>query len=328
MVIGGKRQTERAPQQDLPSRRLQQIGSADCFGDSHCSIVDDHCELIGGNIVAPPHDEITELCSGNEALASKMRVIEGDCFTVRHAKAPIHTRGRLISRPIGTGAAGARIKRLVIRIVVRSGRCLRDIPARTRTRIDQAAIPQLAPSLHIEIAAFALRIWPVRSSHIGTFAPFDPEPMQVVEHGFGELGATTLLVEVFVSQNQCAAMLRGPPRGDPERSSMPNMQQPSRGRRKPSPISDIVFTHEPIYPATFPNTHRSAGQIASCVFLVGFVLPQSTGIGMRFWVFLLREDASDHIRRGCLRSLCSIIDSHDRDNPTGIHETCGCRCGQ
>jgi len=47
-------QTKGAINENLSSRRPEQICTAHDFDDSHCRIVDDNSELIGRNVVATP----------------------------------------------------------------------------------------------------------------------------------------------------------------------------------------------------------------------------------------------------------------------------------
>src|SRR5437867_11950240 len=80
---GGRGKAERAIEQKLPRGGCEQIGAADDFRDSHGGIVHHNRELIGGNIVVPPNDEIAEISSGNEVLLALATIHETNDLAVR-----------------------------------------------------------------------------------------------------------------------------------------------------------------------------------------------------------------------------------------------------
>jgi hypothetical protein len=43
---------------------FQQVGAADHFRDLHGGVIDDYGELIGGDVVAAPDDEVSEIAAG------------------------------------------------------------------------------------------------------------------------------------------------------------------------------------------------------------------------------------------------------------------------
>src|SRR5436305_11521271 len=86
---------------------------------------------------------------------------------------------------------------------------LLQIFARTGTWIDQSAVAQLAPSVQIKAAAFALRVRPkTASTHaalkIKAFVPIQTQPAQVFIHGADELRLASLIVEVFIAEDEFA----------------------------------------------------------------------------------------------------------------------------
>ena len=76
MVIRRLGESECTLEQQLASSRTQEIGSTNYFRYPHCSIVDDNCQLIGGNIVAAPDDEVAKITSGHELLHSEVVISE------------------------------------------------------------------------------------------------------------------------------------------------------------------------------------------------------------------------------------------------------------
>lgn len=122
-------------QQYLTGCRFQQIGAADNLCYSHHRVVDYDRKLISGNIVAPPYQEVAEITPCNVALLAEIQIAKRDLLAIRCAEPPIDTRWLLIFSTT-LAAAGSRIHRLVVGVRVIRGACgLRQVPARTGTRI-------------------------------------------------------------------------------------------------------------------------------------------------------------------------------------------------
>ena len=81
--------SKRAVKKNLPRRGDQQVGSANHLRDSHHRIIRDYGELIGGNIIVTPDDEVAEILSGRELLRAEVAIVEADDFAVRNLEAPI-----------------------------------------------------------------------------------------------------------------------------------------------------------------------------------------------------------------------------------------------
>jgi hypothetical protein len=45
-------------QKNLPRRALEEVGAAYDFGDAHGGVVNDDCELVGGEVIAAPDKEV------------------------------------------------------------------------------------------------------------------------------------------------------------------------------------------------------------------------------------------------------------------------------
>src|SRR5262249_20327237 len=160
-----------AKQKNLARRAFQEVGAAHDFGDAHGSVVNNHCELVRGDVIAAPDKEVGEVMAGGELLPAAIAIREGDGFTIRNLKAPAHTRGRVpIPGVADPAAAGAGIAKLIITLVRSFERAL-QIFARTGARIDEAAVAQFAPRVEIEIAPLALCVRTKSSAGIGPFLP-------------------------------------------------------------------------------------------------------------------------------------------------------------
>src|SRR5262249_35088223 len=103
-------------------------------------------------------------------------------------------------------SARSRVNRLVIIFRVRRASGGLDVFARTRARINEAAGDQFIQRGSIEFVAFTLVVgceWP---AGVRALLPLEAEPFQVLDHPADELRFATGAVEVFVPQNQSAAM--------------------------------------------------------------------------------------------------------------------------
>ncbi len=211
MIVTRRRNAERLREQELARGGAQQVASAHHLGDAHRIVVGDDGELIGGNVITPPDDEVAEIIARCEVLLAEMQIAEGDGAALRHAEAPV-----VAARIVGGGsdatiAASAWIVRFVIggsgrvRCLMRGLRGLRQIFARARAGVNSAGIAQLLPRLQINIAALALGIRRVRAADIRAFPPLDAEPAQVFEVRVYEFAARALRVEIFVAQEERAA---------------------------------------------------------------------------------------------------------------------------
>src|SRR5271156_4353723 len=83
------RQVERSAYEDLAGGGFQQICTADDLGYLHGSVVDGDRELIGGNSVFAPDQEVSEVFSGDETLGAELTVVKLDRLAVGNSKAPV-----------------------------------------------------------------------------------------------------------------------------------------------------------------------------------------------------------------------------------------------
>jgi len=70
MKIVWRRVGEGANQQELAGGGFEEVGAADYFGDVHGLVVDHDCELVGGDVVAAPDEEVSEVVAGGVALGA------------------------------------------------------------------------------------------------------------------------------------------------------------------------------------------------------------------------------------------------------------------
>jgi len=128
-----RRAAERALQVDLARRRREQVGAAHDVGDLLRGVVDDDGELVGGQPVGSPHDEVADLAREVLPLRSLQPVDERDDGVAdAHADRALRARGAVGGNAV---AAGARIDALT------GGRDRRglELPPRARARVGEAA---------------------------------------------------------------------------------------------------------------------------------------------------------------------------------------------
>ncbi len=111
-------QSERPIKQKLPRRRKQQIFAPHHLGNFHGRIVHHTGQLIGRNVIVPPHDKIPEIFSGNERFLAKILISKCHRFAIGRTEAP----GKFCAFDLSVAPAGSGINRLfVIRRVRRLG---------------------------------------------------------------------------------------------------------------------------------------------------------------------------------------------------------------
>src|SRR5689334_23610488 len=115
MIELGRRLPQGTVKQHLAGGGFQQVSAANHLGDPHGGIIADYGQLVGGQIVGAPDDEIAEILSGNECLAAVVAVYELHRFTVRNPEAPTYRSAGGPRRRPGrrAGATGSRVQGLV-----------------------------------------------------------------------------------------------------------------------------------------------------------------------------------------------------------------------
>jgi hypothetical protein len=63
VVIFGGRVFESFKEQELPERAAEKVSAAHDLGDAHECVVNNTCELVAGEVVFSPHQDVTEFLS-------------------------------------------------------------------------------------------------------------------------------------------------------------------------------------------------------------------------------------------------------------------------
>ena len=105
VIKRGRREAEGAVEEELTEGGLEEVFAADYFGDGHGCVVDDDSELIGGDVVFAPDDEIAEVAAGDGAQVPCPSVRKMDLLAVVDAEAPVYARGVLDGARLGNTMA-------------------------------------------------------------------------------------------------------------------------------------------------------------------------------------------------------------------------------
>jgi len=87
--VAGCREVEGALEEDLARGGLEKIGATDYFGDLGVGVVDDAGQLVAGEIVPAPDEEVAEVFAGGEGLRAEVDVGDGDGFAAGYAEAVV-----------------------------------------------------------------------------------------------------------------------------------------------------------------------------------------------------------------------------------------------
>ena len=238
MIESWRRPLQCAIKKQLPSGGFQKISSANDFCDPHRGVVDHHCQLVCGNVVAPPDHEVAKIASSDKMLGTEMKVGKPDLLAVGDTKSPVHSGGLGKFLAISPAAASTGIDRLVIGVIGRTRR-LGQILTRTGARIDKAGIAQFLPCSYVVFPPLALAIRRVRSAAIPAFLPMNAQPKQVFDHGRNKFRPRSLRIKIFVAQDQDSVTLSRSLRCDQEGPCMAEMKQ-SGGRRCKTPAINFL----------------------------------------------------------------------------------------
>src|SRR5690606_13022671 len=94
---------ECAEEKELAESGFDEVGTANDFGDLHRGVVDGAGELVTGDVVFAPDEEVAEVAAGGGVLFPEAGVGERNRFTVGHAKAPVDGDGFAERRERGVG---------------------------------------------------------------------------------------------------------------------------------------------------------------------------------------------------------------------------------
>jgi hypothetical protein len=183
----GRSEAERAVEQQLPRGGTKQISTTDNLADPHGMVVDDNGELVRGEIIVTPDNEIPEIAAGHERLFAFVAIDERNGFAIGHAKTPVDRRRTLgathdrrtprlsVRFCVGRRPTGARVDRFVVTFM-RRVQGLEDVLARAATGIHVPGLDQLFEGAAVMILTLALGIGAERAATVGAFSPLDPNP--------------------------------------------------------------------------------------------------------------------------------------------------------
>ena len=227
--------TKRPIKQKLSRRGDEQIRAPHHLRDLHRMIVNHTGQLVGGQIIVPPQNEIAEIAPATVFLWTETTINAINALPVRNTKPPakLSSSRKFLDtfRSAGAGIHWFIISRM------RRLQCAQHILPGTSAWINQPRCSQSLELSPVNFNPLALIIRRVRATNIRPFIPIATEPFQIFNkrgHKFRPRAGT---IQILVAQNQRPARRTGALPRDPERARMAEMQKPRRRRRKPSAIS-------------------------------------------------------------------------------------------
>src|SRR6185437_5671302 len=208
--------------------------------DAHGLVIDDHGQLVSGNVIAAPDQEITKIHTGCELLLTLAAVKERDELLVRNPETPAYARRCFpIFGLTHLAATFSRITDFII-FFVRSGRSVFEVLAGAGAWVDEAAVAQPAPCFQIKARALILRVRAVSADRlageIGTFIPVESQPAEVIEHCLLELRARAMRVQVFIAEHEFPGRGARPLVGHPEGARVSQVQVSGWRRRQAAAV--------------------------------------------------------------------------------------------
>lgn len=232
-----------AVEEDLAGGGFEEVGAANDFSDAHGVVVDDTGELVAGNAVAPPDDEVAEVDSSGKALRAEVFIMKGDDLAGRDAEAPVEAEGVGVGngwQSVG-GPAGTGIDRLVVEVAggafMGRGGGGGEVFARAAAGIEVAAEEQSTPGVNVGLAALALKIRLAGAADVGSLMPADAEPEQIFNGGAGVLAAAAVGVKILHAEHQSAVGISRALKGLPEGASMADVEIAGGRRRQTAAVT-------------------------------------------------------------------------------------------
>jgi hypothetical protein len=138
--VAGCREVEGALEEDLARGGFEEVGTTDYFGDLGVGVVDDAGQLVAGDIVATPDEEVAEVFASGEGLRTEVEVGEDDGFAFGDAEAVV--AGLLVGerRRWVRGAAMAVVDGLVVLFFVRGVHHEGEVSSAAATGVDAALL--------------------------------------------------------------------------------------------------------------------------------------------------------------------------------------------
>jgi hypothetical protein len=179
--VGGRGEVEGALEEELAGGGLEQVAATDYFGDLGVSVVDYTGELVAGEAVLSPDQEVSEVFARGERLWAEVLVFEADRFVVGDAEAVVDVglEGHFPLLLVESGTADAGIDGFVVCVFVRSIHHCCQVFAAAMAGVYVSGDEELVEGFAVKGKALGL----VEDRWL----PCDAKPGQVFEDGFGEV---------------------------------------------------------------------------------------------------------------------------------------------
>jgi len=224
-------------EEELAGGGTKQIGAADDFGHAHEGVVDHAGQVVGGEAVMTPNDEVPEIDSGDEALGAAGDVMELDGRTIRNAEPPIDSGAGGFGAV--WGAADAGVDGVII-AGVGSGEGAEDIVSGARAGVDGFLLLEAVESGLVLGEAFALAVGGEGAAAVGAFVPLETEPGEILEHGGDEVRSGPAGVEVVVAEDEGTVVLLGAGLRGPEGPGVAEVEVAGGRWGEASPVGSRV----------------------------------------------------------------------------------------
>jgi len=89
VVILWRLRSKGAVEEQLPKSRAEQVGPSDDFSYSHFDVIDGAGELVAGEVVFSPNEEVANIAADSCGLWAKCVIDEAERFAVGCAESPI-----------------------------------------------------------------------------------------------------------------------------------------------------------------------------------------------------------------------------------------------
>jgi hypothetical protein len=228
VVVGGGGGAEGAEEEELAEGGFDEVGAADDFGDAEVGVVDGAGELVAGDVVFAPDEEVAEIASGDSALGAEVGVGENELFVIGDAEAPVggDAVGERRERCVGGRTEGFGVDGFVVEMRGAGG--FGDIAAGAGAGENQAGGVEAGEGGTVEREALAL-------GEDGA-VPVEAEPAEVFLKSGDEFGAAAGGVEVVVAEEERAAGGAGALVGDPESARVTEVEVAGGGRGQPPTV--------------------------------------------------------------------------------------------
>jgi hypothetical protein len=239
--VGGGWEVQGALQEDLAGGGFEEVAAADYFGDAGVGVIDDAGELVAGEVVFAPDEEVAEVDACGKGLGAEVLVVEADDFAVGDAEAVVGVglEGCFDGLVVEREAADVGVDTLVIGfvggvVVVGGVHHGGEVFAAAAAGVDLAGEEELVEGFAIEREALGLRD--------DGWGPGDAEPGYVFEHGGDEFGAGAVRVEVFVAEQESAVVIAGASEGLPEGGGVAQVQKTCGARGQSADVGAGHFS--------------------------------------------------------------------------------------